>query len=248
MMRNLFFFSFFIFLSCGTQKIADYKQDSVVIDSTLGDGGLDEMIQPYRESMVEEMSEVIGVATKDLIKYNPESPLSNFTAEAAFLAGIDYSKSNADLSGLSAENTFAMLNFGGLRAPIHQGDITVGEIFELMPFDNTLVIVKISGDKVRMLARYIFDKLGQPVYNANFLLTPDIETMKIGGVEYNFDKELYVITTDYLSSGGDNMTFFNEPLGIWDTGILLRDVFIQYVKEKKELGGFELTGKIQINN
>ena len=235
-------------VACGTSKIVDYKPGSVTIDSTLGDGGLDSMISPYRQSMEAEMNEVIGHASSTLEKYNPESPLGNFAAEAAYLAGLKYGKSHSEIGEDAMMNSFTLLNFGGLRAPINQGDVTVGNIYELMPFDNMMVLVKISGSKARVLARYLFNKLGQPVYNAEFVLTPDAESMKIGGKEYNFDQDVVIVTTDYLAGGGDNMSFFDEPIGYWDSGIFLRDIFIEYVKDKKELGDYGLTGKIQLNH
>lgn len=247
-MRKILFLSLAFLVSCGTQKIVEYQNDSVTIDSTLGDGGLDSIISPYRESMEAEMNVVIGKASVGLEKYIPESPLGNFSSEAAYLAGLEYGKKHVDIGEQSMLNSFALLNFGGLRAPINQGDITVGNMYELMPFDNMLVLVKISGSKARELAKYLFEKKGQPVYNASFVLTPETEEMKIGGRDYNFDQDVVVVTTDYLASGGDNMNFFSEPLGYWDTGIFLRDIFIDYVKNKQELGGYELTGKIQINN
>lgn len=247
-MRKIFFLFLLVLLSCGTQKVVDYKADGVVIDSTIGDGGLDSIISPYRKSMEEEMNVIIGEASVGLEKYIPESPLGNFSAEAAYLAGLEYGNNHLEIGTTAMVNSFALLNFGGLRAPINQGDITVGNMYELMPFDNMLVLVKISGEKAREMARYLFDQKGQPVYNSSFVLTPDTEEMKIGGKEYQFDKDVIVITTDYLANGGDNMDFFKEPIGYWDTGVFLRDIFIDYVKEKRKLGGYKLTGKIQINN
>lgn len=242
---NRFLYLIFIFLlACGTQKIAEYEDKSVRIDSSLAEGNLDSLIDPYREAMEEEMNQVIGEATVALEKSVPESPLGNFAAEATYLAGVAYGSRTKDVGGPNAMiKSFALLNYGGLRAPISKGDITIGNMYELMPFDNTLVLVKLSGEQVRACAKYLFGVHGQPVYNARFRLSSNSETMWIGEKEYNFDEEIIVITSNYLADGGDNMTFFNEPLRKWDSGIFLRDIFIDYVKEKKVLGRYPTTGK-----
>ena len=119
---------------------------------------------------------------------------------------------------------------------------------KLMPFDNTLVLIKLSPEKARECAKYMFEKKGQPIYNAKFKLSENSEQMWIGGEEYKFDEDIVVITSDYLASGGDKMNFFAEPLLKYDTGKFLRDVFIDYVKEKKELGAYELTGKFEFTD
>ena len=51
-----------------------------------------------------------------------------------------------------------MMNAGGLRAPISKGVVTVQNAFSLMPFENDLVVVKLSGEKVKMLFDYFIEK------------------------------------------------------------------------------------------
>jgi 2',3'-cyclic-nucleotide 2'-phosphodiesterase (5'-nucleotidase family) len=245
--RCAFLISLLLLLSCGTQRIVDYDHGGVSIDSTLGGGGLDSLISPYRSAMEEEMNVVIGEATIGLENGKPESALGNFASEATYEAGFKYGNQHDEIGEEAMINSFAMLNTGGLRAPVNKGKVTVGNIYELMPFDNMIVLVKISAEKARELARYLYEKNGQPIFNASFVLSADNEQMKIAGQDYEFNEDIVVITTDYLAGGGDNMTFFEDPLGYWDTGMFLRDVLINYVKDKKKLGGYDMTGKIQIN-
>jgi 2',3'-cyclic-nucleotide 2'-phosphodiesterase (5'-nucleotidase family) len=246
--KSLAFLSLFFLLACGTPKIADYKQASVSVDSTLGDGGLESIISPYRESMEKEMNEVIGHASITLDKYAPESPLGNFAAEAAYKAGLVYGSAQQSIGLKAMNNSICLLNFGGLRAPINQGEVTIGNMYELMPFDNTLVLVKLSGTKMKELASYLFECEGQPVFNTILELSASSERMTIGDHDYRYDEEVIVVTTNYLAAGGDKMTFFKDPLGYWDTGVFLRDIFIEYVKEKKQLPAYSVSGKIKLTN
>ena len=240
----------FLLIGCGTQKIADYKDENTPINEEITvDVGLESIISPYRDSMEIEMNEVIGKAEVGLTKGQPESPLGNFAAEAAYLAGVELGKQTRAFGPkIMSERAISLLNTGGLRAPINEGDITIGNMYELMPFDNTLVIVKLSGDQVRKMCRYLYENNGQPVYNATFKLTSEGEQMTIGGKPYNFDEDIAVITSDYLATGGDKMTFLEEAKVKYGRGKFLRDVFIDYVKEKKNLGRYESTGKFEIIN
>lgn len=238
-----------LLIGCGTQKIADYEEGNTTVNEEITDDqAIDSIITPYKDSMEQEMNAVIGTAEVSLTKGNPESPLGNFSAEAAYLRGFELGKGTRALGPNIMKRSFALLNTGGLRAPINKGEITLGNLYELMPFDNTLVLLKISADKAREMCRYLYECNGQPVFNASFTLTSEGEKMSIGGEPYHFDQDIVVITSDYLASGGDKMDFFKDPLLKLDSGEFLRDVFIDFVKKNKTLGSFENTGKFEIIN
>ena len=244
-MKHLSYILIFFLIGCGTQKIADYKDEKVTVDDQAGDGGLDSIISPYRDSMDAQMQEVIGTATVTLEKGLPESPLGNFASEAAYLKGFDIGQNSRALGPKIMERSFALLNNGGLRAPINKGDIKLGDIYELMPFDNTLVLLKLSPDHVREMCDYLYKGNGQPIYNAEFILSKDDHQVIIGGKPYFFDEDVIVITSDYLASGGDKMNFLKDPILKYDSGIFLRDVFIEYVREYKKLGSYRITDKFK---
>jgi 2',3'-cyclic-nucleotide 2'-phosphodiesterase (5'-nucleotidase family) len=237
---------FFVLLGCQSHKIANYKGGSLSVDYNPNEDGLDSLISPYRDSMTLEMNTVIGKASTDLEKYTPESPLGNFAAEATFLAGYQIGINSNLFDEVEMEKSLCLLNFGGLRSSIQAGDISLGNIFELMPFDNTLVLLKVSGESMKECAKYLFDVNGQPIFNATFRLTNHSESMTIGGESYDFEEEVVIMTTNYLADGGDKMSFLLNPILKYDTGILLRDIFIDFIKEKKELGTFQLRNKFQL--
>lgn len=241
-MRVLVVSLLFLF-SCGTQQIANYKSGSTSLNEEIEGNALDSLIHPYKEGMETEMNKVIGYASIDLEKRAPESPLSNFAAEAVHLRGYDIGVNSRAFGPNAMKNAFTLLNFGGLRAPINQGEIILGELYELMPFDNTLVLVQLNAEQARACAKYLFEMHGQPVFNAKFRLSSNLEQMWIGEEEYLFDKDIIIITSDYLAGGGDKMNFLTEPIRKYDSGIFLRDIFIERVKELDTLGTFEDTGK-----
>jgi len=237
-------FSLLIIVSCKVKQISDYNGVNYPIsDTTFASNDLDSLIQPYKVEMESKMDKIIGVAEEDLIKYTPESPLGNFVADVVFNAGFGYGLKNENLA-FSKSNTLCLLNFGGLRAPINKGDITIGNVYELMPFDNEIVIVSLSPSQVKEMLVYLFIKHGQPISNAVVLLSSDKQKLDIGGKAYNFEKDIYVITSDYLAKGGDKMNFFKSSKMI-QTGTLMRDALLNHVKTKKTIPFYDVEGRIQ---
>ncbi|NQX84261.1 MAG: 5'-nucleotidase C-terminal domain-containing protein [Mycoplasmataceae bacterium] len=231
-------------IGCKVKKINDYSGVNYTIADTLfASNDLDSMIAPYKLEMEAKMDKVIGFSNEDMVRYSPESPLGNFVADVVFGSGFNYGLNSEELA-VSKSNTICLLNFGGLRAPINKGDITIGNVYELMPFDNEIVIVSLSPSQVEKMLVYLFEKQGQPVSNAVALLSSDKQRLDIGGKRFSFEKHIYVITSDYLAKGGDKMSFFKESKMI-QTGVLIRNALLNYVKNKKELPVFEVEGRIQ---
>lgn len=218
-----------IFASCETQ-LTTYSSTNTKLDQSIQIHPVDSIVMPYRKAMTEQMAEIIGYSDSALFSYAPESPLSNLVADIIYETGLEYASSNAICS--NSNQIFSLLNFGGIRTSLNQGEITRGEIYELMPFDNAIVIVEILPEKMNDMVMYLDTIKGQPVSNARFVFGDALRGYVIGNnntIEY---KSYYVITSDYLAGGGDKMNFLNEPVNRWDTGILVRDALIQYIDEK----------------
>ncbi|MEO8762014.1 MAG: 5'-nucleotidase C-terminal domain-containing protein, partial [Bacteroidia bacterium] len=126
-------------------------QHFIINDNTV-DSQIVKTINPYKQSLDGKMHEVIGVAPVSLTKKTPESNLGNFFSEAIF----DRVKSAPMIyENMDTTNMFAMFNNGGLRTSVPQGNIMVGSMFELMPFENKLVVVKLSGERTLKLLNFI---------------------------------------------------------------------------------------------
>jgi len=236
---------FFIFLvGCGSKQIAEYTSSNQNLDSTISGNGLDHVINPYRANLDSQMSQVIGWSDSSLLNYAPESPLGNFVADVVFNKGYEFAVTNQ--IGSTRSTIFSMLNFGGLRAPISKGEISKGEIYELMPFDNSIVIVQLSPEKIKELLSYLFQNNGQPLGNAGVRLNLDDKQIMIGEELYKFDHDVFVVSSDYLVSGGDKMDFFKEPIKRWNTDILIREALIEYVTRVKNIPYTPVESRVQI--
>lgn len=183
---------------------------------------VDSMVAPYKQQLEDEMNEVIAYAERPFERGRPGGALNNWATDALLESQIG----NARLSG----PTFSLLNFGGLRNSINEGDVTLGDIFKVMPFDNEVVWVEMPVEALVDIAEYLTERGGEPIGGA-YLVDGKLE---VNGVNAD-TKTVWVLTSDYLMNGGDNMTFFEKKISVTHSNELLRDAFIRIAKKQKML-------------
>jgi 2',3'-cyclic-nucleotide 2'-phosphodiesterase (5'-nucleotidase family) len=119
-----------------------YSWSDLEIDSTIQrSAAIEEIISPYRMRLDSIMDEVIGHATHDLTAAAEyESTLGTFVTKLLL---------KQSTAAYNTEVDVALMNHrGGLRAPINQGGITLGDIFEVMPFENEMVLIDLTGEQL----------------------------------------------------------------------------------------------------
>ena len=186
---------------------------------------------PYRQKVEQEMNIIIGSVKNGLKKEQPESNLGNWACDAVW----EQTELNT-----GKEVDFAVLNYGGLRlGSIAEGNISKGKIFELMPFDNSLIIVEMSGKELPLLFRHMIAKGGWPI-SSDLKLVGDkegniksVSIKKLSSID--FDKIYRIATIDYLANGGDNCSFFIGKNQI-ETAVFLRDAMIENIEKKHKSG------------
>jgi 2',3'-cyclic-nucleotide 2'-phosphodiesterase (5'-nucleotidase family) len=189
-------------------------------------------IAPYKVKMEKEMNDVVGITTAAMMKGEPEGTLGNFVAD------LTLKKANekyAPADGKKAD--ICMLNNGGLRTSLPQGDITRGKVYELMPFDNRIVVLTLTGQKMQQLTEYLAAINGAPVAGITIgIKDKKPTTVKINGAALDINRNYKVVTSDYLAGGGDKMSFFKDPVSTEDINYLLRDAIIDHMKEETSKG------------
>jgi len=246
LIKSLFFFSLLLSISC--QKKASFSSISeshIIINSKTIDSTVYKTIGPYKLSHDANMQVVIGQSEKALIKADLESTLGNFFCDAVMMETKKYLGNDSLL--LNA----AVFNKGGLRNSLPQGNITIGNIFELMPFDNEVVLLKLSGSQIKDMVEKISEKGGIPVSGMRLVIKDNKPIqVTLNGQSFDESKYYWVVTSDYLANGGDNYNFFKNAIERKTTGILLRDMIITHCKtvtKKGELIKSQLDGRIQLS-
>jgi len=239
-------FGFFLFValltSCHRYFVpASHQYTQQQIDSTLTpDAAYMEYYRPYKQQLEAEMDRVIGHTDVALTKPSnvPETRLGNFFTDALLAEG---KKQYPD-----AEFSFGTK--GGLRIELQQGDITVGNLFELMPFENELVLLELSGKSVQQLAEFIAATGGQPVSGLRMKISDGKATdIAVAGKPLELSHTYKLITYDYLANGGDNSRGLNSPVSRTNLGQKVREALITYVSEQTQAGkhiNTQLDGRI----
>ena len=190
------------------------KQVEIASSRNQFSSSLDSIIAPYRDSLRIEMGKIIGYASGNFERNRPEGTLGNFMADVVLESSLKAGFIHID------EKPICILNHGGLRAPINKGNVCVGDIYKLMPFDNNITVVKIPIDRLKEIYQYMELSGGEPISGFK---------IKDNEIQLATLEELTIVTTNYLASGGDNMNFLKDPISRVDFPILLREVLIDYI-------------------
>ena len=195
------------------------------------DSVLEKEILPYREGMSGQMTEVIGTTDLALTKGQPEGLLGNLFSDICFnmANGIYYTSSynKAD---------FAFFNNGGIRAELPKGSITRGNIFELMPFENELVVISLTGNQAKKLFDFMASKDGVPVSHLRFKIKEKQPVdIQVNGLPFDSTKNYLAVTSDYLANGGDQYYFLTDAKKEY-LNLKIRDAMIQYFQEQSKAG------------
>ncbi len=212
----------------GNYRSADLATQTISVTKGLvPDSLMEAYIAPYRDTLEAQMNRVIGTAEKELLAGFPESPLSNFVAD---LLLIEAHKRKGEMPQWQ-EPDIAIVNVKGLRAPIAQGNITVRDIFQLMPFENELVIIELSGQEVTQLFDYMASVDGDGIAGAKFgIWDGKAQHITIQQQQLKNDQTYYVATSDYLANGGDHFEVFKNAKIKTGTGLKLRDLIIEHIE------------------
>ena len=189
---------------------------------------MDKIIAPYKAEVDAEMNKIIGNSEVAMPKQGgkPETLLGNFVADLT----LEFART------IDSKTDFSVLNNGGLRSSLPEGDITIRNVFELMPFDNEIVIVTLDGNSVDKILSYIAERGGVPVAGVAMQLekmngTTVATSVMVGSEKFSTARTYKIATSDYLAGGGDSMGFWSTG-SIQTTSKKLRDAIVDFIRLK----------------
>ena len=191
------------------------------------------MYTPYHDSIEKKMQKVISITATELEKGKPESRLTNFFADFYMEEGSRICTEKR----LDFRPDVGYQNYGGIRISLPKGNITVGKIFELMPFENEMVFVKLNGDQLKTFLDQIAAKGGDSVSGVKFGIRDGKATnVLIAGVPLDTGKTYWLATNDYVAEGGDDLSVLKKRIDYVATGSRIRDLLISYLENKMKSG------------
>jgi 2',3'-cyclic-nucleotide 2'-phosphodiesterase (5'-nucleotidase family) len=230
----VFLFTLYFLNACRTGRpvLQQVSEKQVPITSEIGiDSSIMREILPYKSALDKEMNSVLIFSDSVAIKDEPEGSLGNLVADLL----LEKARALAMSKNLSAD--VCLLNKGGLRAPLPKGEITLGKVYELMPFENELVLVTLSPDKFKGMLNYIARSAGQPMAGMRMQINDSTFTeVTLDGRPLEDNRNYSVLTSDYLAFGGDKMRFFKDPVSVVFLNKKIRDVLVEAMIEKNSKG------------
>ncbi len=199
-----------------------------ISDSLVLDQDIENFIKPYRDNVDKNLDSILAYSvdtyTKSESGYN--TAIGNMMADAV------YEESNPIFNSRTGKDIdFVLLNHGGIRGIISKGNITTRTAYDVMPFDNAVVVVALKGAQVKELIAYLAEaKRAHPISGLKVVLDEngDFNDASLKGVPLKYDRTYYVATNDYLYNGGDRMDFFKTNDSLYVLDYKVRNVLINY--------------------
>lgn len=225
--------TFITSISCSSHHYYTTKIEGKKISISENQNGISSIenyIKPYKETIDKDLNEVLAYCPENIEKTGVWQ-----TNMGCFLADITFEKSNPIFLQREQKNIdVCLLNHGGIRTIIPKGNVTARNAYEVMPFENSAVVIGFKGEQLLEIANFIVkEKKPHPLAGMTFTISKDnqVKNILIQGKPVEFEKVYYVVTSDYLSNGGDNMIFFKKGVSRCDTNYKLRNIIIDYFKD-----------------
>lgn len=187
-----------------------------------------DFITPYRERVYSVLDSTLAYAPYPITKTD-----GTFNTTAGnLMADIMLSEANPIFKERSGKEIgFVLMNHGGIRASISKGPVSASTAYEVMPFENSITVVALSGESVLELIDYLVQSgRAHPLAGIQIVLNPDksINSLTVQGKAFDPKGMYYVATSDYLVSGGDDMVFFKNGRSFTPLDYKIRNAMIDY--------------------
>lgn len=223
----------FACMGCRSHSVVYSDEQWIEINSRFDatpDSVTQALLQQYKMKVDSIMSPVIGYSATEMWVERPESPLSNFAADVLMDASGCYMGALADV---------ALVNFGGLRSNISQGEITVGNIYETFAYDNAFCIVSLTGEQLYRLFQQIAGNKGEGISGASLVISSDgrLLEVKVGGAPLRNERLYTVATLNYLAEGNDGLSVLAEGgRTICPEEVMFRSLVFDYIEKLAKKG------------
>lgn len=221
-------------ISCktGPLKPAEIEGKRIAIDESIAPNtSIENFIKPYSQHINKTLDSALAYNPTNLNKSDGElnTALGNLMADIIMVQVNPVFKSRT-----GKEIDLVLLNHGGIRAAVGMGPVNARTAYSLMPFENEVVIVELTGNKINEMLSYLeSNRTAHPLSGTKIKVDRNYQIIEATINEEKIDPEktYFVATSDYLQQGGDNMIFFKDPVNFYNTDYKIRNTIIDYFQK-----------------
>lgn len=235
--RPLFLFALLFLAQCGTtERSYDYTPADEThiyyeIDGAIEDDeAISEFIEPYVRDLARTMDRVITTSEGAFERGKPEGALGNLSADIVRYRATAEMGKRVDVS---------VMNNGGLRVPLPEGNITVGHIYELMPFENYIAVLRFTGEQLTQIANELASVNGEAVSGIRFrIVDGKVRDILVDSLSVDPDRHYWVATNNWMADGGGDAPTLWDPIERRNINVLIRDAIIEYLNGRESIAPY----------
>lgn len=227
----VFFISLILFAGCKNEPLvkAEIEGKRIEINNSISpDDEIENFIKPYSEHINKTLDSVLAYSPVNLNKTDGELN----TAIGNLMADIVMEQANpVFLSRTGNDIDMVLLNHGGIRSTIGEGPVTARTAYNIMPFENEIVVAELKGEKIQEMLDYLENnRTAHPLSGIEIKMDRNykITGSTIKGAPIESGRTYFVATSDYLQQGGDNMNFLKDPVSLHRMEYKIRNAIIDY--------------------
>ena len=229
-------------------QVASVERSRIVVDARYDaqtDPEVVEFLKPYKQVVDSVMGPVVGRAARNMSAERPESTLSNLLCDILVWAGEIYGE----------KPDFGLHNMGGIRADLTRGDVTIGDVTDIAPFENKIAFGTLKGSEVMELFQQIASTGGEGVSKeVRLVITKDNQLLSatLDGQSIDPNRDYRLVTIDYLLGGTDKLEALKKCRNINspqestnNTRYIFMDYFRYMTKQGREVDA-QIEGRITV--
>ncbi|MBT8319205.1 MAG: 5'-nucleotidase C-terminal domain-containing protein [Gramella sp.] len=213
----------------GNTVVTEISTNRIQINNSIKEQqAIKEFIAPFKEHLNKTLDSSLAHNPVLLSKNDGDmnTALGNLMADALMIQANPIIKNRA-----GRDIDMVLLNHGGIRAELPQGEVTARSAYNLMPFENEIVVAELTGKQIKKMLKYLENaKSAHPVSGIKIIADKKYNIIEstIAGKKIEDEQTYFVATSDYLFHGGDNMDFFKDPVNLYHSDYKIRNALIDY--------------------
>ncbi|MCM4172932.1 hypothetical protein DHD32_15695 [Arenibacter sp. TNZ] len=239
-----------IFLACNdtVPKLRNIEGQRIQVNyAATPKDSIENIISPYHNRINQVLDSILAFAPRAISKTDGtlNTPAGNLMADI-----VMHEVDPVFTTRTGNKIDLVLLNFGSIRSVISAGNITERTAYEVMPFENSVVIAELDGKAIRAMVSFLIKStVAHPIAGIQIITDKNksLQAVNIQGEPFDENRTYFVATSDYLVTGGDSMDFLKDYISLTDSDYLIRNTMIDYFKKMDTINAYEDNRFIKID-